>query len=61
MGSEVLQAQFLHDSEMGVFDSREDLGNVVEKRLGIGKLFPPGSSIEASKSYIETWVKENRR
>lgn len=29
--------------------------------MGIGKLFPPGSSIEDSKSYIENWVLENRQ
>ena len=29
--------------------------------MGIGKLFPPGSSIEDSNSYIENWVKKNRR
>ena len=29
-------------------------------RLGVGKLFAPGSSIEESKNYIEDWVKENR-
>ncbi len=29
-------------------------------KLGVGKLFAPGSSIEESKKYIENWVKKNR-
>tara|TARA_B110000014_G_C19539847_1_gene289231 strand:+ start:39 stop:440 length:402 start_codon:yes stop_codon:yes gene_type:complete len=29
-------------------------------KLGVGKLFKPGSSINESKNYIENWVKENR-
>ena len=29
-------------------------------KIGVGKLFSPGSSIEESKNYIENWVQENR-
>ena len=29
--------------------------------IGVGKLFAPGSSINESKTYIEEWVKENRK
>ena len=29
-------------------------------KIGVGKLFKPGSSINESKNYIENWVKENR-
>ena len=36
----------------------EDMNEL--SKLGVGKLFAPGSSIEASKSYIENWVKDNR-
>ena len=30
------------------------------EKLGVGKLFGPGSDIKDSIDYIETWVKENR-
>ena len=36
----------------------EDMNEL--SKLGVGKLFAPGSSIEESKSYIENWVKDNR-
>ena len=29
-------------------------------KIGVGKLFSPGSSIEESKNYIENWVQKNR-
>ena len=29
-------------------------------KIGVGKLFAPGTSIEESKNYIENWVQENR-
>jgi len=29
-------------------------------KIGVGKLFAPGASIEESKNYIENWVSENR-
>ena len=29
-------------------------------KIGVGKLFSPGASIEESKNYIENWVQENR-
>ncbi len=29
-------------------------------KIGVGKLFAPGASIEESKNYIENWVAENR-
>ena len=29
-------------------------------KIGVGKLFKPGSSLNESKNYIENWVKENR-
>ena len=29
-------------------------------KIGVGRLFPPGSSIQESIDYIENWVKENR-
>ena len=29
-------------------------------KIGVGKLFSPGSSIEESKNYIENWVQQNR-
>ena len=29
-------------------------------KIGVGKLFAPGASIEESKNYIENWVKDNR-
>ena len=29
-------------------------------KIGVGKLFAPGSSIKESQSYIENWVRENR-
>ena len=29
-------------------------------KIGVGKLFAPGASIEESKNYIENWVTENR-
>ena len=29
-------------------------------KIGIGKLFPPGSSIQKSIDYIEEWVRKNR-
>ena len=29
-------------------------------KIGVGQLFAPGTSIDESKNYIETWVKENR-
>ena len=30
------------------------------EKLGVGKLFGPGSDIKDSINYIETWFKENR-
>ncbi len=30
------------------------------EKIGVGKLFTPGTSIDESKQYIEDWVKENR-
>ena len=30
------------------------------EKLGVGKLFGPGSDIKDSINYIDTWVKENR-
>ena len=36
----------------------EDMQELSE--IGVGQLFAPGTSIEESKNYIETWVKENR-
>ena len=29
-------------------------------KIGVGRLFPPGSSIQESIDYITNWVKENR-
>ena len=29
-------------------------------KIGVGKLFSPGASIEESKNYIENWVQENK-
>tara|TARA_B000000475_G_scaffold61352_1_gene48788 strand:+ start:1190 stop:1594 length:405 start_codon:yes stop_codon:yes gene_type:complete len=29
-------------------------------KIGVGKLFTPGTSIEESKQYIEDWVSKNR-
>lgn len=29
-------------------------------RIGVGKLFAPGTTMQDISSYIETWVKENR-
>ena len=29
-------------------------------KIGVGKLFAPGSSIEESKNYIEDWIKTNK-
>ena len=29
-------------------------------KIGVGKLFSPGASIEESKNYIENWFQENR-
>ena len=29
-------------------------------KIGVGKLFSPGSSIEESKNYIENWVQKNK-
>ena len=29
-------------------------------KIGVGKLFAPGSSIEESKQYIQNWIKENK-
>ena len=29
-------------------------------KIGVGKLFAPGTSIEESKNYIEHWVQEHR-
>jgi len=37
---------------------KEDI--VKLEKIGIGKLFPPGSSIKESIEYIENWVKQNR-
>ena len=30
------------------------------QKIGVGKLFAPGSSINESREYIENWVKDNR-
>jgi len=30
------------------------------EKIGVGKLFTPGTSIEESKQYIENWVSKNR-
>ena len=30
------------------------------EKIGVGKLFAPGSSINESREYIENWVKNNR-
>jgi len=30
------------------------------QKIGVGKLFVPGSSINESREYIENWVKDNR-
>ena len=30
------------------------------EKIGVGKLFTPGTSIEESKQYIENWVAKNR-
>ena len=30
------------------------------EKIGVGKLFTPGTSIDESKQYIEDWVKANR-
>ena len=36
----------------------DDMKELAE--IGVGQLFAPGTSIDESKNYIETWVKENR-
>ena len=36
----------------------DDMKELTE--IGVGQLFAPGTSIDESKNYIETWVKENR-
>ena len=36
----------------------DDIKELAE--IGVGQLFAPGTSIDESKNYIETWVKENR-
>jgi len=54
-------------SKEGIKDILVTGGGIIPKedmielqKIGVGKLFAPGSSINESQKYIESWVKKNR-
>ena len=57
---ELLKAQGVDDILVtgGGIIPEDDMATL--NKIGVGKLFAPGSSIEESKQYIENWVLENR-
>ena len=57
---ELLKAEGINDILVtgGGIIPEEDI--IKLEKIGVGKLFTPGTSIDESKQYIEDWVKENR-
>ena len=57
---ELLKKENVHDILVtgGGIIPEEDMLKL--QKIGVGKLFAPGSAINTSKEYIENWVKDNR-
>ncbi|MDA3613705.1 cobalamin B12-binding domain-containing protein [Polluticaenibacter yanchengensis] len=57
---ELMQAKSMTDVLLtgGGIIPNEDMDELY--KLGVGKLFAPGTTMQDISSYIETWVKENR-